>query len=317
MLEMFFGNVGDGDAVLIREIREGRPAYAMLADAGRPYVESREGSLRKDALDYLKAREIGHLDRMIITHPHIDHIGGALRILREIPTDRLGMMYLPPEDARFVPRSFSSPEKTVNGLHHMMNVIRELTDEAKARGTLTEVLPEGTQQLTDRLRMTVIYPRSEVRRRQEEVFSALYRGEEPPYELCFRTAKERNVASLMLRLEYAGRSILISGDRYGSDWEDEDIPPCDIFKVPHHGDAKSMTEKAIRKISPRYAVISCENDAAGKKERPCEGTALMLKENVPQLLCTENRTMQCMPEATHNGICFTIEEDGTVSCRHE
>ena len=51
MLEVFFCNVGDGDAVLIRELREEGTDYAVLVDAGRPYVESRDGSLRKDALE--------------------------------------------------------------------------------------------------------------------------------------------------------------------------------------------------------------------------------------------------------------------------
>ena len=226
------------------------------------------------------------------------------------------MMTLPPEGARYVPRSFTSPDKVVNGLRHMMNVIRELTDEAKARGTVTEVLPEGTKQLTKMLRMTVICPRREVRARQKAVFDALYRGADVSYDLCWQTAKERNIASLMLRFEYAGRSILISGDRYASDFE-EDIAPCDIFKVPHHGDVKSMTEEAVRKLSPQYAVISCENDEKGKKERPHEETACMLQKYVPQVLCTENRAMKCMPEATHNGICFTIAEDGRISCRYE
>ncbi len=317
MLEIFFGNVGDGDAVLIREKRDGKQDYVLLVDAGRPYVEAREGSLRKDALDHLMARGIRHLDRMIVTHPHIDHIGGALRILRMIPTDRLGMMTLPPEGARYVPRSFTSADKVVNGLRHMMNVIRELTDEARTRGTLTEVLPEGAEQLTEMLRMTVIHPRREVRERQKAVFDALYRGEDAAYDLCWQTAKERNIASLMLRFEYAGRSILISGDRYASDWDDADLLPCDIFKLPHHGDAKSVTETAVRKLSPQYAVISCENDEQGKKERPHEETVCMLQKYVPQVLCTENRAMKCMPEATHNGICFTIAEDGRISCRYE
>ena len=43
MLEVFFCNVGDGDAVLIRELREEGTDYAVLVDAGRPYVESRRG----------------------------------------------------------------------------------------------------------------------------------------------------------------------------------------------------------------------------------------------------------------------------------
>ena len=46
MLEVFFCNVGDGDAVLVRERGEDGRDYAVLVDAGRPFVESRDGSLR-------------------------------------------------------------------------------------------------------------------------------------------------------------------------------------------------------------------------------------------------------------------------------
>ena len=317
MLDIFFCNVGDGDAVLIREKRDGRPDYTLLVDSGRPYVESHNGSLRKDALDYLAAEGIRHIDRMILTHPHIDHVGGALRILRAIRTDRLDMLTLPPEDAQYVPRSFSGMSKPVNGLRHMLNILRELTEEARARGTAAGVLPQGELQLTENLRMTAVYPREDVLERQRNVFCALWHGGDVPDERVYAAAKERNDSSLMLRFYYAGRSVLISGDRYGSDWEDEEIPPCDIFKVPHHGDVKSMTEKAIKRISPRFAVISCENDAAGTKERPHENTLLILQKHVPQLFCTENRAMRNMPEATHNGIRFIIREDGGISCRCE
>ena len=118
MLEVFFCNVGDGDAVLIRELREEGTDYAVLVDAGRPYVESREGSLRKDALEYLLDRHVTHLDRMILTHPHIDHVGGAARIVRAIRVDRLQMLTVPPEDARFVPRSFISTKKPSTDAEH-------------------------------------------------------------------------------------------------------------------------------------------------------------------------------------------------------
>ena len=114
MLEVFFCNVGDGDAVLLREFREDGTKYSVLVDAGRPYVESREGSLRKDAVEYLLDRQVDRLDRMILTHPHIDHVGGAQRILRAVPVDRLQMLTVPPEDARWVTRSFTSTAKPVN-----------------------------------------------------------------------------------------------------------------------------------------------------------------------------------------------------------
>ncbi len=317
MLEVFFCNVGDGDAVLLRERRADGRDYTVLVDAGRPFVEAREGSLRKDALEYLLDRQVDRLDRMILTHPHIDHVGGAQRIVRAIRVDRIDMLTVPPENARFVPRSFTSRRKQPNGLKQMLNILQELAEAARERGTALETIPPGEQALTERLTMRVYYPRQEVIDRQKEVFDALYRGETVEEGLCVQAAKERNLTSLMLRFSYGGRSVLITGDRYAADWEKEDMPPCDILKLPHHGDRKSMTETLLQKLSPWCAVVSCENDPNARKERPSEEIATLLKARVPLVLCTENRPMAALEESTANGICFNIQPDGAVTCRRE
>ena len=317
MLEVFFCNVGDGDAAILRERREGAPDRVVLVDAGRPYVESREGSLRKDALEYLLDRRVGRLDRIILTHPHIDHMGGALRILRAIPTGSLEMLTTPPKDAVRVPRSFTSVRKTGNSLRQSLNILLELTETAREKGTAVRSLRAGTQPLSRDLSMTVFLPRPDVISRQRRVFNALYRGEPLDEGFCFRVAKERNVSSVMLRFEYAGRSVLITGDRFASDWETEDVPACDVLKLPHHGDRKSATPALIEKLSPGYVVISCENDPPARKERPCEDTIALLKARVPAVLCTENRAMEGMDAATHNGIRFEIGTDGRIACYTE
>ena len=317
MLEVFFCNVGDGDAVLLREFREDGTKYTVLVDAGRPYVESREGSLRKDAVEYLLDRRVDRLDRMILTHPHIDHVGGALRILRTIPTDRLQMLTVPPEGAKWVTRSFTSASKPANGLKQMLNILRELTEAARERGTAVETILPGEQALTDRLGMTVYYPRPDVIDRQRQTFDVLYSGGTVEETLCTRVAKERNLSSLMLRFTYGGRSVLLTGDRYAADWEREDVSPCDILKLPHHGDRKSMTAALLKKLSPWCAVISCENDPNARKERPSEQIAALLKSRLPLVLCTENRPMAAMEESTGNGIRFEIRADGSVAYHEE
>ena len=317
MLEVFFCNVGDGDAVLLREKREDGSAYTVLVDAGRPYVEAREGSLRKDALEYLLDRQVTHLDQLILTHPHIDHVGGAQRIVRTIRVDRLQMLTLPPQDARFVLRSFSTTKKPPNGLKQMLNILRELTEAARERGTAVETIRPGEHALTGWLTMTVYYPRAEVVDRQRQVFDALYHGEQVEEGLCTQVAKERNLSSLMLRFGYGGRSVLLTGDRYAADWEGEDIPPCDILKLPHHGDRKSMTEALLKKLSPWCAVISCENDPNARKERPSEEIMAMLLKHLSLVLCTENRPMAAMDGGTANGIRFDIQTDGAVACHEE
>ena len=318
MLEIFFCNVGDGDAAIVREFRDdGVPVRAILVDAGRPYVESREGSLRKDALEYLLDRGVGHLDRIILTHPHIVHVGGALRILRAIPTDSLEMLTTPPSDAKRVPRSFTSSRKAGNSLRQSLNILLELTEGAREKGMAVRSLRAGTHHISRDLTMTVYHPRRDVLDRQRRAFTALYRGFPPDDGFCFRVAKERNVSSLMLRFDYAGRSAMITGDRFAPDWDAEDFPHCDILKLPHHGDRRSVTTALLDMLSPGYAVISCENDPPARKERPCEDAVSLLCARVPTVYCTENRALNGFEAATHNGIRFGIGQDGSISCRTE
>ncbi|MBR0082255.1 MAG: MBL fold metallo-hydrolase [Clostridia bacterium] len=317
MLEVFVCNVGDGDAILLTERREGAPDYTVLVDAGRPYVEPGEGSLRKEALYFLKARGVRSLDRMILSHPHIDHVGGAERILRAIPTKRLTMLTLPPEHPVWISPSFTSGDKTQNGLRHMLNLLDSIASAARETGCALEQAAAGTERLTDRLSMTTILPKIGFVRRQADLFKKLYAGEPVNDEDSFRVSKERNQCSLMHRFSYAGRSVLLTGDRYASEWEDEAIPPCDVFKLPHHGDGKSVTKKALKRIAPMIAIVSCQSDPRAGKDRPNAEALALTQAAAATVLCTENREMPTLPAASYNGVCVTITEDGTIGCRTE
>ncbi len=317
MLEIFFCNVGDGDAILLREKRQGEPDYTMLADCGRPFVEPADGSFRKEAIYYLRQRGVGHLDRMILTHLHIDHIGGAQRILSAIPTDTLSALYLPPDGAGFVSPSFTSADKTENGLRILLDAFRDVTDCARARGCALETAQAETVRLTDRLSMTAVLPKRAIIERQKRVFDALYRNEPVNAVETFLAAKQRNLSSLMLRFDYAGRSVLITGDRYAADWEDEPIGTVDVLKLPHHGDPKSMTPALLKRLSPSVAVISCQSDPRNGKDRPNSEIVQLLQANVPQLYCTENRTLPTLSASTHNGVRIDIGDDGAIACETE
>ena len=165
--------------------------------------------------------------------------------------------------------------------------------------------------------MTTYLPRQDLILRQKNLFDALYLQNDTDHDECYRVSKERNLSSLMNLFTYAGRNILLTGDRYASDWENEAIPACDIVKLPHHGDPKSMTEPLIRRLAPQYAVISCQNDPAGKKDRPNADIVSMLQEYVPHLLCTENRRLPTLNASTHNGILFRVGTNGAICCSME
>lgn len=316
MLELFFCNVGDGDAVLVSEHRQGLPDYTVLVDAGRPFVEPKEGSLRKEAIYYLKDRGVDHIDRMYISHLHIDHVGGAMRVLYAIRTDRLYALSFPPKDAGWIAPSFTSTEKTANGLVHLLNIWKEITDAARTNGTALYPVQSGTERLTERLTLETILPHRGVIGRQARMFDALYRGEPVDGTERYRVSKERNVSSVMLRFTYAGRSVLLTGDRYASDFEELPLAPCDVLKLPHHGDPKSMTPALLERLSPQLAVISCQNDKSQKKDRP-NAEIVALLQTKATVLCTENKPLPTLAASTHNGIRITVDDDGSIACETE
>lgn len=315
MLETTVFNVGDGDSILIRERREGERDYVMLADCGRPCLEFVKGSRRQEAVYHLKREGIDRIDLMLLSHLHIDHIGGALNVLRHIPVERIESLYLPPADAGWITPPCDSDEKAVVGLCHMLNLYSDILNEAVRRGATVERAMPGTRALTDRLHMTAYLPDAELTGRQRALFDALYRGCSPDRDEWYEVSKERNCSSVIARLEYAGRSVLLTGDSYGSYWEPLKIPHTDIVKLPHHGDDKSVTEPLIRRLSPEYAVISCQNDTSTKKDRSCDVTVRLAQRYAGALLCTENKELPTLKASAHECVRITIAGDGSLECR--
>ena len=88
MLVLDFINVGNGDSALIRQMEGGEQRFAMLVDCGHdllfrddhpPLEDAR--SQRIYAGDFLKKNGVTHLDLLLLTHFHRDHIGGLGRVL--------------------------------------------------------------------------------------------------------------------------------------------------------------------------------------------------------------------------------------------
>jgi competence protein ComEC len=72
-------DVGQGMALLIETA-----GHRLLYDTGPFYGPGSNGGNRV-ILPYLKARGIGRLDAMVVSHSDVDHAGGALDVLQELP----------------------------------------------------------------------------------------------------------------------------------------------------------------------------------------------------------------------------------------
>jgi competence protein ComEC len=76
-MSVHFIDVGQGDSILVKAGDK-----AMLVDGGRQSAGPKLAS-------YLKGQGITSIDVIVSTHPHADHIGGLLTILKEFPVKRV------------------------------------------------------------------------------------------------------------------------------------------------------------------------------------------------------------------------------------
>lgn len=81
-LTVTFLAIGQGDAALV----EWPDGATWLIDGGPP---------GDGLLQALRRRGIRRLDKVILSHPHPDHLGGLLPVLRELPADELWIPRLP------------------------------------------------------------------------------------------------------------------------------------------------------------------------------------------------------------------------------
>lgn len=114
VLEAWFLDVGQGDAILLRMGNAN-----VLVDAGGSVFSDYDVG-RAVVLRALRALGVFTLDLAVITHPHADHALGMLSVLAEMPVERLG---LPPPDG--------SP------------LDEQVREHARARGVPIETLIRG------------------------------------------------------------------------------------------------------------------------------------------------------------------------------
>jgi competence protein ComEC len=204
----------------IVDLPDGR---VMLIDGGGNPQGGQDPGTRA-LLPLLAARRRAHLDFVVLSHPHPDHYGGLAAAIDALPIGELWDNGQSAAEADFVPTSAAA---------------LALTERARARGAKVFGPSElcGPARQLGAASVSVIAPC-------------------PGYDPGF----DANDNSLVLRLDYAGRSLLFSGDIEGHAeqklLERSAQLRADVFKVPHHGSRTSSSEALLQAVKPQLAVIS-------------------------------------------------------------
>lgn len=202
-----FIDVGQGDAGLVT-----CGDSAVLIDGGK----QSEGDT---VVNYLQAYGIDELDAIVATHPHEDHIGGLVDVLKEF---RVKAAYL-------------SDEATDTRIYE------RLLDAIEAEG-ITPQFPDigDTIALDGDARFTVLAPGPNS--------SSTYGNDPNTWSIVLRLDAGGCSALFTGDTTAAVERDLVARNATALN--------CDILKVAHHGSRTGSSEAFLRAVSPDYAVIS-------------------------------------------------------------
>lgn len=209
-LRITFVDVGQGDAALL----ETSDGHSALIDAGPP-----EGDEHLRAL--LAQRGIRTLDWMILTHPHLDHIGGARNVIGAVRVQRV------------IDPAFPHPIATYDRL--LAVIQQQAIPFTAARQGMTLAL--GSTGVA----VEVLQPRLP--------FIDRSRSEANANSVVTR------VTAGAVRVLFTGDAETETEERLLA--ENRAQLGADVLKVAHHGSRYASTQPFLSAVGARAAVISC------------------------------------------------------------
>jgi competence protein ComEC len=269
-MTVHFIDVGQGDSILVQT----PGGKNILIDTGGRPGEFNSGSGTGDQVvePYLRRIGVQRINVLVLTHPHEDHCGGAVSLVKRFPVemvlvsksckDALNKEQPVGDISAFSGAAQSSSEEGVPFAY------TALLDSMAARGIPVEAAASGDKiRLESNINIEVLAP-----------------GETKPIV----SGTDANNNSLVIKVAYGRRSLIFTGDAELEEQKellrgDTEIK-ADILKVPHHG-SRSLLEELLDEVEAGAAVISV--GAHNTFGHPAHTTLDMLNNAVTRIYRTD------------------------------
>lgn len=208
-LKMYFIDVKEGDATFIIT----PTSKTILIDTGNDYFDS-----GKYIYDFILSKNFNKIDFLIISHPHRDHIGGAVFLLLNMEV-----------------KNFYHSSITSN-----YEIYYKVLDIIKDKKINYKIIKENDNiKVEPNIDIFVLNPPKDLYKSVNNnsiVLKISYKN----ISVLFTGDIEKKAERDIIR-RFRNTKILKS----------------DILKVPHHGSNTSSTDEFIKEVSPKVAVIFC------------------------------------------------------------
>ena len=223
--------VGHGDAILIQTGKQ-----TILVDTTN--VKKHDW-----LVEGLEKFSVTKIDKLILTHPHGDHIGGAKMLIDPSQEELTAYPYL---------KKISVAAVYDNGIVHTSKLYKNYLKAIKTKKITHKSLKAGdTLNFGNGVKFNVLSPTAEF---VATVNDKKFDKKDRAYNV--------NNGSIVGRLTYKKFSMMFTGDcekeseaKIVANNKPEDLK-CDVLKSGHHGISTSSTKNFVAAINPSHVLIS-------------------------------------------------------------
>ena len=217
-------DIGQGDAVLIQT-----GAKNILIDTGddKYYEDGKKGKENTQLLTELQKLKIDHIDTLVMTHAHADHIGKADKVIAQ----------------------YGVKELVYNGIPSTSKYFINALKAAKANGTQQVKVKAGdVLDFGNGVSFEIVSPSQSL-------------IDEDTAAIKAKKKVDVNNESVVGRLIFGNFAMLFTGDAEGPVEKDMAASygkklKCQVLKAGHHGSKTSSTAEFLKLVQPESVVMS-------------------------------------------------------------